>query len=66
MNDLSNRTGRTRHRVSKGVFGGFVLILQVEIRVQGTHFDEHGYGPSFDNLRWRDASVEDLTENKPL
>ena len=63
MNDSATRTGKTRHRVSKGLFSKPVLILQVEIRVQRAHWTR---GPDFDNLVWRDATVEDLTENKPL
>lgn len=54
-------TGKTRHRAMKRWFGPPLMVLQVQERHEGYIQDEHGSGPDFNYLEWRDAIIQDLT-----
>lgn len=66
MVNSTTLTGKTRLRMEISPFSKPLLVLQVEMCVQGSHWDQFGNrGPDFDNLVWRDAKVEDLPGVQP-
>jgi hypothetical protein len=54
-------TGRVRHRAAKTFSRRVLLVLQVEERWQGRGVDEDCDGYNYNELTWRDATVEDLS-----
>lgn len=54
---IDTLTGATRYRIQSRVFGGPVLVLQVEVRRRITPADD---GLEGEYPVWRDAKVEDL------
>ena len=57
-------TGKTRYRTLNNFLGKPVLVLQVEYSVTGFEGDSYGIAHDVDYLEWRDATVEDLTEQR--
>lgn len=59
----ATKTGRHRYRILTRLFRDPVLVLQVEWRTTGTHWDIYGNsGPDYQHLVWEDATIQDLTE----
>lgn len=54
---IDTLTGATRYRIQSRVFGGPMLVLQVEVNRRITPADD-GLSGTF--TVWRDAQVEDL------
>ena len=57
-------TGKTRCRVMNRFLRKNVLVLQVEYTVKGFKHDSYGGVNLIDDVEWRDATVEDLTEKR--
>ncbi len=59
---LETLTGNIRTQVKTRCFRKPLLILQVQVRQQGEHYCPYGgHGSQYDNVGWRDAKAEDLT-----
>lgn len=61
---METLTGKTRFRLHKPFMGDPVLVLQVQVRYQINYdrsdiYDIHPDIVNIDELRWRDAKVED-------
>lgn len=57
---MSELTGKTRHRVHRGIFD-YILVLQVEFRCVD-HGGDTAPASYYNCTHWRDAKVEDLKE----
>lgn len=59
-------TGKTRHRLSNTMFKQDKLILQVQvIKTYATNTDWNTFDEKvYEDVEWRDATVEDLQELK--
>lgn len=53
-------TGKKRLRERKRLFRPSLLVLQIEVHKIGYEPDGWGFGRTFDNLIWRDATLLDL------
>ncbi len=60
---MSSLTGKTRHRIKRGIFGGTKLVLQVEeayTYYPPYHHYDHVQASGRDDVRWRDATANDV------
>jgi len=57
------KTGKTRYRVHKTMTGKELVVLQVEEHFTGYYLPFEDFSVSMDELRWRDATVQDITES---
>jgi hypothetical protein len=62
MSVTHTKTGAKRHRVETSWFRKPLVVLQVEVHAKGY---DPGFGTDVDYSYWRDARVEDITEEKP-
>ena len=64
MSVTHTKTGAKRHRVETRWFRAPLVVLQVELHAKGYSFDGPyaGMGRDVDYKYWRDAQVEDITE----
>lgn len=56
-------TGRTRYTTYNRMFRDPLIILQVEIRVQGFEYDGQSSGHNVDYTYWRNATLADISTN---
>lgn len=63
MNVTHTKTGAKRHRVETRWFRKPLVVLQVEMHAKGHSYTAYlGLGHNIDYKYWRDAQVEDITE----
>jgi hypothetical protein len=67
MSVTHTKTGAKRHRVETRWFRKPLVVLQVEVHAKGYEVLAHPYGmgQDVDHRYWRDAQVQDITEEKP-
>ena len=60
------KTGATRHRVETRWFRKPLVVLQIEVHAKGNEVLDHPYYTvkDVDHRYWRDAQVQDITEEK--
>ena len=67
MSVTHTKTGAKRHRVETSWFRKPLVVLQVEVHAKGYDYSEpySGGAVDVDHCYWRDAQVQDITEEKP-
>jgi hypothetical protein len=66
MSVTHTKTGAKRYRVEPRWFRTPLVVLQVEVHAEGYEVtDSYGGGMDVNHCYWRDAQVQDITEEKP-